>query len=290
MSTRTQRVPRVLLSLLFAAGAVPALAQELTWDALQKEQRVAAGTVLPPEPGSSFHRLRIDGTGQATAVTVLTIEQPPVQGPRYAITGQVRYDAVEGTGYLELWNYFPGGGQYFSRTLGDAGPMMKLQGSSGWRSFALPFDATGAPPPTRLVVNVVLPGRGAVYLGPLQFVASPSLDVAGATERTLDRTMGQLGGIAGGVVGSIGALIGVLTSLGRGRRFVDLTAKALVVAGTASFIGGLVAVARSQPYALYYPLLLGGFIAAVIPLGLLPSIRKRYQDIELRRMRAHDLG
>ena len=67
-----------------------------------------------------------------------------------------------------MWNFFPGGGQYFSRTLADQGPMMKLAGTSGWREFVLPFDATAPPAPTRLVVNVVLQGRGSVYLGPLE--------------------------------------------------------------------------------------------------------------------------
>lgn len=131
---------------------------------------------MPPETGSPFHRLKVDGTGQGSAVTVLTIERPSIKGPRYALTGQVRYEGVEGAGYLELWSHFPDGSQYFSRTLGDAGPMMKLQSTSGWRPFTLPFDATGAPPPTRLVFNVVLPGRGVVYLGPLRLVESGGAD------------------------------------------------------------------------------------------------------------------
>jgi hypothetical protein len=45
--------------------------------------------------------------------------------------------------------------------------MMRLQGTSGWREFILPFDATGAPPPTKLVINVVFEGRGVVFLSPL---------------------------------------------------------------------------------------------------------------------------
>jgi hypothetical protein len=44
------------------------------------------------------------------------------------------------------------------------------------------------------------------------------------------------------------------------------------------------------PYSVYYPLLLVGFLSAVVPLGVLPAIRRRYQELELRTMRAHDLG
>ena len=63
----------------------------------------------------------------------------------------------------------------------------------------------------------------------------------------------------------------------------------LIVGGTLAFVAGIVALSQSQPYAVYYPLLLVGFLAAVIPLGLRSSIHKRYDEIELRRMRAHDV-
>ena len=119
-------------------------------------------------PRTPFHHLKVENTRPVPAsVTVWTLDRPPVAGPRYVVTGQVRYDAVEAPSYLELWNHFPDGGQYFTRTLGESGPMQKLAGSSGWRSFALPFDATGAPAPSRLVLNVVFAGRGRVELGPL---------------------------------------------------------------------------------------------------------------------------
>lgn len=249
---------------------------------------MTAGSVLPPAAGAPFSSLKVEG-GTGAPVTVAIIERPAIKGPRYAVTGQVRYEGVEGTGYLEMWNHFPNGGQYFSRTLADVGPMMKLQGSSGWRPFSLPFDATGAPPPTRLVVNVVLPGRGLVYLGPLQLVDGIQ-GANGASGWSLDRAAGLIGGVAGGLVGCVGALIGVLASRGRAKRFVTIAIVSLAIGGTVAFAAGVVALSRSQPYAVYYPLLLIGFLATVVPLGLRPSIRRRYEEIELRRMRAHDLG
>jgi hypothetical protein len=103
-----------------------------------------------------------------TRVTLLTIERPGIKGPRYGLNGQIRYEGVEGIGYLEMWNHFSDGGQYFSRTLAKEGPMMELHGKSPWRPFVLSFDATGSAPTTRLVFNVVLQGRGVVYLGPVE--------------------------------------------------------------------------------------------------------------------------
>ena len=269
-------------------SARPAAAQTFAWDAVQKSGQTIPGAVHSADAQTSFATLQIQGTVQPRTVTILTIDAPRITSSRYAITGQVRYEGVDGDGYLEMWSHFPGGGQYFSRTLAETGPMMRLHGTSRWRAFTLPFDATGATSgPSRLTVNVALPGRGVVTLGPLTLASQDGADEARAWWP--DRTGGWIGAVAGSVVGTIGAMIGVLTSLGRARRFVTTAATGLVMVGVAAFLTGIVALSRSQSYAVYYPLLLCGFLGAVIPLGLLPTIRKRYEDLELRTMRAQDL-
>jgi hypothetical protein len=293
MSKLARKALLVALSLALAghAAAQPA-PRVFKWEELQKQGRLSAGTVLPPETGSQGHQLRIEnGTSNPSSVTVLTIDRPQITTPRYRLSGRVRYEDVQGTGYLELWNHFPGGGQYFSRTLADQGPMMKLHGTSGWRSFVLPFDATGAPPPTRLVMNVVLQGRGNVYLGSLELSEGTGADAGQADAGSVSWLAGMAGGIAGAVVGGVGALIGVLTSLGRARRFVIVAAMSLIALGAVTFIAGLAAYGSLWPGSAFYPLLLlFGFVTSVVPLSLLPVIRKRYEEIELRAMRAHDLG
>ena len=209
--------------------------------------------MLPPEAGSSFHRLKVESaTSTPSRVTVLTIEAPPITGPRYVLSGQVRSEGVEGTAYLEMWSYFPGGGRSFTRTLGDEGPMMKLRGTAGWRAFALPFDATGAPHPARLVVNVVLDGRGTVFLSGLTLgdQAQADLSVPGGA---LNRLSGVAGGIAGSVVGAAGALIGVLTALGRARRFVIALAVSLAAAGAVLCLTGIAAIGSGRPPAVSSP-------------------------------------
>jgi hypothetical protein len=289
-SSAGTRTLLVLLSLLATPGL--ALAQDsrfhIRWDEVRQRGQLAGGVVLEPEHGTSDYGLKvINNEPRPVTVTVLTIDQPAVKGPRYSLSGQMRYENVEGIGYLELWNYFPGGGQYFSRTLGDQGPMKKISGSSGWRPFVLPFDATGAPPPTRLVLNVVLPGRGVVYLGPLELG-----DQHGASAIWFNGIPGdRLLGLVGTIVGGGGALIGVLTSLGRARRFVIASALALVALGILAFVAGAAGLISAGLYSTGAPLLLVfGFVLSLVPLGLLPTIRKRYEEAELRTMRAHDLA
>ena len=102
------------------------------------------------------------------------------------------------------------------------------------------------------------------------------------------RTAGIVGGIAGGFVATMGALIGILAGLGRAKRFVLTAMKAMVVCGVVCLVLGVIALLQSQPYAVYYPLLLLGLISSLV-FGL--NIRvacKRYESLELRKMQAVD--
>jgi biopolymer transport protein ExbD len=99
----------------------------------------------------------------------------------YAITGEVSYENAAPGSYLEMWSFFnprmPGypEGAYFSRTLGNGGPMGAIGGTSDWRRFWLPFDATGMPsPPIRLEVNLHLSGAGTVHLRSMKLIQYPS--------------------------------------------------------------------------------------------------------------------
>src|SRR5207245_1908725 len=84
----------------------------------------------------------------------------PVAGPGYVVAGQVRYEGVEGQGYLEMWTVFPDGQRFFSRTLAPRGPLAALPGESSWRRFELPCGLGGASqPPARAEVDLVWRGR-----------------------------------------------------------------------------------------------------------------------------------
>jgi hypothetical protein len=238
--------------------------------------------------------LKIENTNDAPLqVALLTIPKPKISAQMYGLQGEVRHDNVHGDGYLEMWNYFPPDkpalpeGQYFSRTLGDSGEMGKISGTADWRPFSLPFNRTGASgSPTKLQINLILPGRGTVYLGPMKLVQYPA--AASETAWWSDRTATLAGSWGGGLLGCLGALIGTLSSMGKGRGFVIPLLKIQGGVGAILGVAGIVAVFQHQPYAVYYPLLLIGIILLPISLGLLPAVERRYQEQELRRMQSLD--
>lgn len=266
----------------------------ISWEALQESDRLSVGKVLPGEPPATTETLRIQGTpDKPQTIRLVVLEDPGVKPPAYAVRGKIRYEDVQGTGYLEMWNYFPDGGPYFTRTLAGDGLLKHLKGSSGWRDFSLPFlIGEGKQRPSRLEINLVLQGGGTVYLGPLRLeqYADAQQALAAPGQWWGERTGGWIGGVGGAVLGCLGGLISFLANRGRARSFVMWLTAAMVLVGVAVFAVGVVAVIVGQPYAVYFPLLLLGGLTAGIIGPTRRTIRKRYEQTELRRLEAMDVA
>jgi hypothetical protein len=280
----------LLTAIIFtaAARADEQVISTFSWKELADAGKLTAGTIT----GAPDNALKVENPGpRAMSATVLTIVQPKITTDFYAVTGDMRYDNVEGDGFLEMWSHFGETAAYFSRTLGITGPMAKLTGTSDWRTFTLPFNAKGASSrPSKLVVNVQLPAKGSVFLRNLKLVQSTGFD--GAATQTggswSDRTAGIIGGVGGALIGCLGTLIEWLAVRGKAQRFVVNAVRVLIGAGVAFLLGGLVAVALRQPYGLWYALLLLGVLVVVIFPFRLRRYQNRYREFELRRMTSMD--
>jgi len=288
--------PGLILAMTAACPAQEILGQ---YDGRQlAESSSLTGSALAQIDGRSA--LKVSNTNDARrVVSLLKIVAPPITRHHYALAGEVKYEQVRGDGYLELWNYFsplkPGlsEGQYFSRTMGDSGAMGKLSGSSDWRPFLLPFDWSGGNgPPTRLELNLVLPGAGTVYLGPLKLVQYRD-GLAGVFQAPpgvwwSDRAVGLVGGIGGATIGCLAGLMAWLASRGKCRALVVGVAMALIGLGGLATLFGLLALGLKQPYAVWFPLLLGGLLLMLILPFRLRQFQNHYQILELRRMVSMD--
>lgn len=255
----------------------------------------AAGVELDQaEPSAPALKVVVPNVPQLRGVQVLSLTPAPAHTPLYALMGEIRYESVVQPGYLELISHFPGGGWYFSRSLATAGPLRALQGTSGWYTFVLPFDARQAPnKPERLDLNVVLPQGGVVYLKNLRVRSFASEAEFGAALRmgaggTWWSDPGALGGLLGGLGGILGAVVGLLAYLRRGKVIVQTILSVFVIGGIASLIIAAWSASRSDPFMTYYVyLLLGVILTCVGGFNYRPTMR-RYETDELRRMEALD--
>ncbi len=141
-------------------------------------------------------------------------------------------------------------------------------------------------PPDRLRINVVLPGRGQVWLSELelvQFSEAPHGPRADSTGWSV-----WFGAIGGSALGVFCGILGMLGGTGKAKRFVLGGMKAAMLFGLLTLAVGIASLLQKQPYEMYYPLTLVGALALLVPAAALPGLRKRYEELELRRMRAMD--
>ena len=73
---------------------------------------------------------------------------------------------------------------------------------------------------------------------------------------------------------------------GKGRTFVLGAFTLMFVIGVGHLVVGLYVLSVGQPYGIWYPLVLIGFLLTVLFTALKPVVRKRYDEAEARRMEA----
>lgn len=154
--------------------------------------------------------LRVErGEASPGNVRLATWESPGLKTAFYAVRGKVRYEGVEGVGYLEMWNDFGEGGRFFTRTMGNQGPMRTVSGTSEWRAFYLPFNGTGASGlPRALEINLVLAGKGIVEISDMELLEFAD---AGAMWAGMGVPLGSVGPVSGVpwvASATVGAVVG----------------------------------------------------------------------------------
>jgi hypothetical protein len=275
-----------------SVGLSEELLREISWAEREKTGQLPSGEVVSGQPPAPTEQLRIENREDSPkSVTLLVLDNPGITQRQYAVTGQIRCEGVRGKSYLEMWSHFPDGGRHFTRALARSGLLQSLEGSCPWRPFSLPFSvAPGAGLPTTLVVNLKFVGRGTVYLSPLRLVQYDDREDPWAIRGQWwdDQTAGAVGGILGTVLGCLGGLIGSLSVRGKARQLVLGLVGTVCALGVVCLGAGAVALGCRQPYAVWFPLLLMGVLGTALMGGMLPSVRRRYQQVELRKMEAAD--
>ena len=107
------------------------------------------------------------------------------------------------------------------------------------------------------------------------------------------QTAGLLGGGIGAVCGLLGAvggtLMGVLAPRGKAKALVMGIVAAMAILGVGGLIVGITALSIGQPYHVWYPLALVGFILATLGAVLTFVARNVYRAAERRKLDAEQI-
>lgn len=104
---------------------------------------------------------------------------------------------------------------------------------------------------------------------------------------------GLIGGVAGSVVGILGGILGTIAGIyapkGKLKGLVYGLAATIIGFGGISLVAGIVALLLRQPFFVYYPLILVGFVCVISLGSLVPVIRLRYREADHRRLEAEEI-
>jgi hypothetical protein len=101
------------------------------------------------------------------------------------------------------------------------------------------------------------------------------------------------GGLGGGLLGLLAVILGAVTAVlaprGKSRSFIMGAFTFMKWVGVVNLVIGLYAVYEQQPYGIWYPLVLIGFLFTLLFSLLRPIVRKRYEEVEKQPMSAGTL-
>ncbi|MCK4303347.1 MAG: hypothetical protein KAY24_03845 [Candidatus Eisenbacteria sp.] len=156
--------------LLFGCAREPVQVTELkhypvdSMDEVITRSGIELDTEIASEGSAS---LRITAT-EPTTVRLFETGDIDIEDARLIYEAKLRTEDVEGKVYLEMWCHLPGKGEAFSRALHSP-----LSGNNEWTSQETPFFLKKGENPDNVRLNVVVEGKGTVWIDEIRLVKGP---------------------------------------------------------------------------------------------------------------------
>ncbi|HEU4929858.1 MAG TPA: hypothetical protein VFU38_08505 [Candidatus Krumholzibacteria bacterium] len=119
--------------------------------------------------GNGAARVHVDGP---TTIRLYETGDLDIEQARIIYEAKLRTEAVEGPVYLEMWCSVPGKGEFFSRAL-----QSPLTGTTEWTSQQTPFFLKKGENPDNVKLNLVVGGKGTVWIDDVKLTKGPLGDV-----------------------------------------------------------------------------------------------------------------
>ncbi|MGO8930304.1 MAG: protein kinase domain-containing protein [Limisphaerales bacterium] len=128
----------------------------------------------PDKPISGEFTLTEDNAWAVSCTTTQTfrlfeVPNPGVEHCTVLYRAELKSEGLEGRAYLEMWCQLPGLGESFSRGLNNT-----ISGSSDWATCQTRFWLKAGEEPDLIRLNLVVEGRGKVFIKKVELMRSPS--------------------------------------------------------------------------------------------------------------------
>lgn len=101
-------------------------------------------------------------------IRLFEIHEPQAEQCLVTYRAKLKTDGLTGRAFLEMWCRLPGHGEFFSKGLDQA-----VKGTTDWASYEIPFYLKKGQRPDLIKLNLVVEGRGKVWLRDIQLLKTP---------------------------------------------------------------------------------------------------------------------
>jgi hypothetical protein len=101
-------------------------------------------------------------------IRLFEVQEPQVEECLVTYRARLKTDGLTGRAFLEMWCRLPGHGEFFSKGLDQA-----AKGTTDWASYEIPFYLKKGQRPDLIKLNLVVEGRGKVWLRDVQLLKTP---------------------------------------------------------------------------------------------------------------------
>ena len=130
--------------------------------------RATTGVKFDPSISSDGKgSLRVDSEGQLL-VPLFEITDVNIENATLIYQASLQSDKLEGQAYLEMWVRVPGKGEFFSRGLNRP-----VTGTMSWLQASTPFFLQTGQKPDLIRLNLVVNGKGRVWIDDIRLLRQP---------------------------------------------------------------------------------------------------------------------
>jgi len=101
-------------------------------------------------------------------IRLFELQEPQVEQCLITYRAKLKTDGLAGRAFLEMWCRLPGRGEFFSKGLNQV-----AQGTTDWASYEIPFYLKKGERPDLIKLNLVVEGRGKVWLSDVELFKTP---------------------------------------------------------------------------------------------------------------------